>query len=258
MKSRRQKIRTRKHTRKTGPRKQHAGEMSNFYHKNSAIQKFLSDKKTEFQQQMRDPIKYRFWVYTVNVLRLIRQSSYMSNDSDFKNLIHDPILLETLIDLFNELRTDFIGRLRNPVKSCVPLPGRLGKPTTCSQKNSVKLGTCIDEIRSSLNEANQLGKRLCAADSVSATGEAFIEKVLQFFENVQSSEICHSFSRIDNFAKNKGKNIKGYIALFKIFASAYLGKDIAGTLVGNSDNNNNNKNNYNNTVSNASSVSVSE
>lgn len=235
-------------------RKQKAGAMSNTYLLLVASSNisdedrerviFLTQKLDELKGFQTSNTKRVIYIAISNVLSSIR-SAYINSERII--LTGSATLLEAISHIFDDLMEEFGKRLENPVKSCVPLPGRFGKPASCPTKNTATLETCIADTHILQKEAKRARRRMYEAVDLE-TGKAFIEKTMAFLRAVQSSLACRSFERLDTFAKNKGKRITGYISLFHILASAYLGED-HGTLIpkGNS--------NTASTISNASSVS---
>lgn len=206
--------------------------------------RFLWNKFEEFRkdQMIRDKqfIANGIWSLLNNI-----QSSYMNNT--ISNMHYSPTVLTALGFLFDELILEFEERIENPVKSCKLLPGKFGKPMTCPEKNSATLQKCISDYTGVLREAKRLRKKIYESTNAS-TGVAFIEKVMEFFRVVQGSNACASFERVDNFAKNKGKYMKGHIALFRIMAGYYMRQKSLTKSV--------NSNNSASTISNASSITA--
>ncbi len=212
-----------------------------------ATVEFLWDKRSQFMQQINKGVNNKhekFWIAeAIRSLIATIMSSY--TNENFKNDKDSPKLLTAMTYLFDEIVADFEERVENPVKSCTLLPGKFGRPAACPEKNSSTLQTCISEFTQILKEAKRL--RLTAEKNPSE----FIQKVLQFFSTVQASPTCLSFTRIDNFAKNKGKYTSGNLKLFSILSEHYLGNVYESKSFKTV-----NSNNRASTVSNASSVSA--
>ncbi len=203
---------------------------------------FLWRKFVEFREQQHVGDK-RFIADAIWSLIQNIQLSY--KNKNFVSMQNSPKLLSSMTYLFDEIVADFEERVENPVKSCTLLPGKFGRPAACPEKNSSTLQTCISEFTQILKEAKRL--RLTAEKNPSE----FIQKVLQFFSTVQASPTCLSFTRIDNFAKNKGKYTSGNLKLFSILSEHYLGNVYESKSFKTV-----NSNNRASTVSNASSVSA--
>lgn len=209
----------------------------NVSEKDRTIILFLWKKLEEFRSLQRIPEKNSIYAVIDKVLRNM-QASYMNGN--YQTIQGSPEILESLSYLFDELDAEFVERLQNPVKSCVPMPGKWGKPATCPEKDSEKLQTCIADTTEAFKEAKYYRRKLNKIGSKNtAVGGNFIHSARLFFEAVQKSVACRAFSRLDNFAKNEGMYMKGHIALFNILANVYLGTQIS-----------------ENTVSNASSINA--
>jgi hypothetical protein len=195
----------------------------NIDYNDKKIIEFLWKKLEEFEHQQTIPEKRIIYIAIFKILENIR-TSFM--DSNYKEIQGSPYILEALGYLFDELNSEFSERLQNPVKSCIPLPGKWGQPTVCPEKDTEKLQTCIMETHRVFKEAKRQRRKLYDDSKKMEAARIFIDKALEFFATVQSSTSCRAFSRLDNFAKNKGMYMKGHIALFRILASFYLGDNI--------------------------------
>ncbi len=176
--------------------------------------KFLWNKHTEYSKYRDRDFRAEKYIIMSGISSAIEQiiAPYLTENSIRTNTDMQNSIYNALEALFRKLVEDLDERTQNPVKSCVLLPGRYGRPAACPEKNSESFQKCKDTFSKK--------RKLAARIRIQKDNKGFIAAALDLFDAIQNED-CKKFERIDNFAMNKGMTMKDDLKLFRILAEIY-------------------------------------
>lgn len=157
---------------------------------------------------------------------------------------------ELLVFLFDTLMESLKERLDRPLKSCVLLPGKYGKPAECgSAKDKAVLESCMSDIFQYMKQVTE------ARNTVRKSSRStFLTYAVNLFDTVMKSTSCNSLERILNFSTNSGKYTQGMLSLFLDMAPHWIQRQTPASSTSSSRTSSYNTNTNINTFVNASSV----